>query len=111
MYFFSCSCCVRDGSGVQTVQKFPTKLGPAVNRGKYTTHKTLETKCNARAWPQKFWKSCANGSNDHGTKEMLEVVGSNVLLRTNSQQHVTGCANRRNMQQPTILRPFARGFT
>ena len=48
---------------------------------------------------------------DHGTKEMLEVVGSNVLLRTNSQQHVTGCANGRNMQQPTMLRPFTRGFT
>ena len=63
-------------------------------------------------------KNCANESNivalrigDHGTKEMLEVVGSKVSLRTNSQQHITGCANGRNMQQPTMLSPFARGFT
>ena len=100
------------------MQQRPTTLGPAVHRGKDTTHKTLETKCNARAWPRKFWKSCANESNivalrfgDHGTKEMLEVVGSNVLLRTNSQQHVRGCANGRNMQQPTMLRPFAQGLS
>ena len=40
-----------------------------------------ETMCNARAWPNKCWKSCANGSNiitlrfgDHGTEEMLGVV-------------------------------------
>ena len=39
----------------------------------------------ARTWPQQYWKSfsCANGSNivalrfsDHGTKEMLGVIGS-----------------------------------
>ena len=42
--------------------------------------------CNAGAWTQQSWKSCANGSNivalrfsDHGTKEMLEVVGSKVV--------------------------------
>ena len=63
MYFFSCTCCVRDGSGVQTVQQLPTKLAPAANRGKYTTHKTLKTTCNARPWPRKCWKSCTNGSN------------------------------------------------
>lgn len=40
------------------------------------------TYCNARAWPQEF---LANGCNivvlrfgDHGTKEMLGVVGSKV---------------------------------
>ena len=39
--------------------------------------------CNARAWPQQFWKSCANGSNivalrfgDQETAEMLGVAGS-----------------------------------
>ena len=39
--------------------------------------------CNARAWTQQCWKSFTNGCNivalrfsDHGTKEMLEVVGS-----------------------------------
>ena len=69
------------------MQQLPTILGPAVHRGKDTTHKTLETMCHARAWPQQCWKSfsCANGSNivalrfnDHGTKEMLGVMGSNV---------------------------------
>ena len=44
-------------------------------------------------------------------KKCWEVVGSNVLLRTNSQQHVRGCANGRNMQQPTMLRPFAQGLS
>ena len=67
------------------MQQLPTMLGPALHRGKDTTHETLETMCNARAWPQQCWKSCKNGSNivglrfgDHGTKEMLGVVGSNV---------------------------------
>ena len=64
------------------MQQLPTMLGPAVHRGKDTTHKTLQTMCNARAWPQQCWKSCANRSNivtlhfgDHRTKEMLGVVG------------------------------------
>ena len=42
-----------------------------------------ETMCDARGWPQHCSKSCANGSNivalcsgDHGTKEMLGVIGS-----------------------------------
>ena len=34
------------------MQQLPTILGPAVHRGKDTTHKTLETMCHARAWPQ-----------------------------------------------------------
>ena len=42
-------------------------------RRKDTTLKTLETMRNVRAWPQQFWKSCANGSNiaprDHGKRE------------------------------------------
>ena len=66
------------------MQQLPTILGPAVHRGKDTTHKTLErTMCNLRARPQQCWKSCANGSNfvalrfgDHGTKEMLEAVSN-----------------------------------
>ena len=63
------------------MQQLPTKLGPAVYRGKDTTHKTLETMRNERAWPQQCWKSCANRSNivvlyfgDHRPKEMLRVV-------------------------------------
>ena len=64
------------------MQQLPTLLGPAVHRGKDTTHNTFETMRNERAWLQQCWKSCANGSNilalhfgDHGTKEMLGVVG------------------------------------
>ena len=64
------------------MQQLPTTLGPAVQRGKDTTHKSLYTVRNERAWPQQCWKSCANRSNiiallfgDHGTKEMLGVVG------------------------------------
>jgi len=34
------------------MQQLPTMLGPAVHCGKDTTHKTLETMCNARAWPR-----------------------------------------------------------
>ena len=51
--------------------------------------------CNARAWPQQCWKSCANGSNsvalrfgDHGTKEMLGFVGSKVLPVSNFVQQL-----------------------
>ena len=65
------------------MQQLPTTLGAVVHRGKDTTYKSLLTMCNALAWPQQCWKSCANGSNivalrfgDHGTKEMLGVVGS-----------------------------------
>ena len=36
-------------------------LGLAVYRGKDTTHKTLETMCDALWWPQTVWKSSANG--------------------------------------------------
>ena len=81
---------------------------------------------NASAWPHQCWKSCANGSNivapsfgDHGSKEMLGVVVATA--RNNTQQHATRCSNGRSMYTvtsnsvgscwPTMLRPFARGFT
>ena len=32
------------------MQKLPTKVGPARHRGKDTTHKALETMCNANEW-------------------------------------------------------------
>ena len=32
------------------MQQLPTMLGPAVHRGKDTTHKTLKTMCNLRSW-------------------------------------------------------------
>ena len=111
------------------MQQLPTMLGTTVYCGKDTTRKTLETTCNARAWPQQFWMSCANGSNivalrvgDHRTKEMLGVVGSKVwpvqTLCSNSQQHATTCnrvckrtqhvtSNKVGRCWPTMLRPFA----
>ena len=65
------------------MHQLPTRLGPAVYRGKDTSHTTLEIMCNGRVWPQQCWTSSANGSNivgplfgDHGTKEILGVVGS-----------------------------------
>ena len=83
------------------MQQLPTPLAPAVHPGKETTYKTLETMCIARVWPQQCWKSSANGSNifalrlgDHGTKEMLGGTVSKVL-RNNTQQFQTVCANGR----------------
>ena len=64
------------------MRQLPTLLGPTVHRGKDTTHKSSKTMRNERALPQQCWKTCANGSNivalrfsNHGTKEMLGVVG------------------------------------
>ena len=84
---------------------------------------------NKRAWPQQCWKSCANESNivalrfgDHGTKEMLGVVGWKVWPDSNfAQQHATTCnsvckrtqhvtSNNVGSCWPTMLRPFARGL-
>ena len=79
-------------------------LVPTVHHGKDTTHKTLETMCNAPTRPQQCWKSCANGSNivalrfgDHGTKEMLGVVGSEVWSVSNFAQQLP--TTRNNTQQ------------
>ena len=67
------------------MQQHQAMLAPAVHRGKGMTYKTSETMCNASAWLQQCWKSCANRSkivalrfDDHETKEMLGVVGSKV---------------------------------
>ena len=88
-------------------------LGPAVHCEKDTTHKSLYTMHNKRAWPQQCWKSCANGSNivalcfgDHGTKEMLGVVGWNVWRVSNfAQQHVTAFNNmQRGVQMDTTCK-------
>ena len=86
------------------MQQLPTSLGPAVHRGKDTTHKSLWSMRNERALPQQCWKSCANGSNivallfgDHGTKEMLGVIGWKVWpVSKFAQQHAT---TSNNMQQ------------
>ena len=68
---------------------------------------------NERAWPQQCWKSCENGSNivavrfgDHGTKEMLGVVGWNVWRVSKfAQQHVTASNNmQRGVQTDTTCK-------
>ena len=89
------------------MQHIPTMLGPALPRGKDTAHKTLDTFCNERAWPQKCWKSCANGSKivalrfgDHKTTEMLEVVGFKLCATTrNNMQQVVQTNTICNIQQ------------
>ena len=56
---------------------------------------------------------------DHGTKEMLGVIGSKFdrfqTLCNNSQQHATGwmqhvTSNNVGSCWPTMLCPFAQGF-
>ena len=57
-----------------------------------------ETICNARAWPQHCWKSCANGSKIVATKKILSMRDVQLAqkfdrfqtLRNNSLQHATG---------------------
>ena len=77
---------------------WPTMLRPFARGFKFDSH--LST-C---PWPQQCWKSCANGSNivalrfgDHGTKEMLGVVGWKVWPVSNFAQHHATTSN--NMQQ------------
>ena len=81
------------------MQQLPIMLGPVVHCGKDTTHKTFETFV------------LLDGSNfvvqrfgDHGTTEMLGVLGSKIqTFRNNFQQHATLCENGRNMLHPTML--------
>ena len=105
-------------------------LKPVVHHGRDTTHKTLETRCNARAWSQQCWKSCANGSNivalrfgDYGTKECCDLFAQKFnefqTLHKNSQQHPKTCSGVCKRTQhvtlsnvgscwPTMLGPFSR---
>ena len=74
-----------------------------------------------RRHPQILIKLCANGhnnfqhcwSNDVGIccVRVCSSAQTDATTPNNSQQHATGCANRRNIWHPTMLRPFARGFT
>ena len=104
-----------------------TISGPAVHRGKDTTHKTLETICNARGWPQQCWKSCANGSIKRQKKcwELLvRKFDRFQTLRYNSQheQHGTTCnsvykrtqqltSNNAGSCWPSIMHPHAWSLT
>ena len=64
------------------MQQLPTMLVPAVHRGKDTTHKTLKTMCNLRAWPQQL---------------MLEEVWKRIqhccttLRRSQNKRNVGSC--------------------
>ena len=69
-----------------------------------TTHKTLEITFNESAWPKQYW---TNGSNiaalrfgDNGAKQMLGVIGSNVLPVSNFTQQLP--TTRNNMHQGTV---------
>ena len=104
-----------------------TISGPAVHRGKDTTHKTFETICNARGWPQQCWKSCANGSIKRQKKcwELLvRKFDRFQTLRYNSQheQHGTTCnsvykrtqqltSNNAGSCWPSIMHPHAWSLT
>ena len=116
------SCCVRVGSGVQTdattpnivapamlvvvacvlavvckrMQQLPTSLGPAVHRGKNTTHKstTLEELC------KRIQHCCATlrrsrNKRNVGSCWLKSLTGFKLCATTcnNIQQHATGCAN------------------
>ena len=108
------------------IQQLPTMLGPAVHRGKDTSPKTLEIMCNARAWPQQCWRSCAINGIQHccatlrrsRNKRNVESgwlrswAGSNF-----AQQHATTCnrvckrtqhvtSNNFESCWSTTLRPF-----
>ena len=120
------SCCVRVGSGVQTdattpnivaptmlgvvacvlavvckrMQQLPTSLGPAVHRGKNTTHKstTLEEVC------KRIQHCCATlrrsrNKRNVGSCWLKSLTGFKLCAttRNNIQQHATGCANGHNM--------------
>ena len=103
---------------------WPTMLRPFARGFKFDSH--LST-C---PWPQQCWKSCANGSNivalrfgDHGTKEMLGVVGWKVWPVSSLAQQLPTTCNRvcKRTQHvtssnvgscwPTTLCPLARGFS
>ena len=101
------------------IQQLPAMLGPAVHCGMDTTQKTLETMCNAGAWPQQCCKSCADGSNivalrfgDHGTRNCGSCRLKFLSVSNFAQQHTTGCANGRicNIQQWGLLANNFRSF-
>ena len=91
------------------MQQLPTMLGPAVHRGKDTTHKTLKTMCNLRAWPQQLMLEevckriqhcCATLRRSHTQKkkcwELLaqKFVGQQVCVRLNAEQGMAQCWER-----------------
>ena len=114
-------------SALAVVENGRNNSRPAVHSGKDTTHKTLETICNARGWPQQCWKSCANGSIKR-QKKCWELLARKFdrfqTLRYNSQheQHGTTCnsvykrtqqltSNNAGSCWPSIMHPHAWSLT
>ena len=110
------------------MQQLPTMFGPTVHRGKDTTHKSLLTMRNECAWPNNVGRAVQTNPTllrrfgDHGTKEILGVVGWKLWPVSNfAQQHPTtwdrvckptqhATSNNAGSYWPTMLRPFPRGL-
>ena len=112
------------------MQQLQAMLGPAVHRGKGITYKTLETMCNASAWLQQCWKSCANvriqnccatlrrsrNKRNVGSCWLKSLTGFKLCASARTcnkgykrTQHVS--SNNVGSCWPRKLCPFARGFT
>ena len=93
------------------MQQLPSMLGTAVHRGKDTTHKTLQTMCNACAGPQQCWKSCANRSKRNVGSCWLKSLISFKLCATTCnrvcKQTQHGTSNNIGSCWLTMFCPFA----
>ena len=106
-------------------------LVPTVHHGKDTTHKSLETMCNARAWPHVgravqtdptlLRYASAITEQTKGWKLLAQKFDRFQTLRNNSQQHATTCnrvwegrkhgtSNNVGNCWTTMLHPFARAL-
>ena len=76
-------------------------LVPTVHHGKDTTHKSLETMCNTRAWPHVgravqtdptlLRYASAITEQTKGWELLAQKFDRFQTLRNNSQQHATTC--------------------
>ena len=111
------------------MQQLPTMFGPTVHRGKDTTHKSLLTTRNERAWPNNVGRAVQtnptllrDASAITEQKKYWELFAENFdrfqTLRNNIQQHETGpcnptqhvTSNNAGSYWPTMLHPFSRGL-
>ena len=85
-------------------------LVPTVHHGKDTTHKSLETMCNARAWPHVGralqtdptllrYASAITEQTKVESCWLRSLIGFKLCATTpnNTQQHATGCETDANM--------------
>ena len=114
------------------MQQLPTSLGPAVHRGKDTTHKSLWSMRNERALPHTVGRAVQtdptllrHASAITEQKKCWELLAEKFdrfqTLRNNTQQHPTTCnrvskrtqhvtSNNAGSCWSTMLRPFARSL-